>query len=396
MNIIIAHNYYQQPGGEDQVFASEERLLRAYGHRVTCFTAHNDAIDGMGRLALVGATAWNVRTAAALEAQARDERADLVHFHNIFPLISPAAYAAARRAGCAVVQTLHNFRLLCPKAILFRDGRACESCLGRSIAWPAVVHGCYRGSRSASALVALTTAVHHALKTYSRGVDLYVALSEFARRTLVRGGMRAESIVVKPNFVAPDPGAGDGGGGYALFVGRLAEGKGVETLLAAWPRLERPILLKIVGDGELAHRVREAAGRGPWIEWLGHRPWPEMLDLLGQAAFLVFPSECYETFGRVAIEAFAKATPVLASDHGAMAELIEPGRTGACFRVGDPDDLARQADRLLSDPETLSRMRRQARQEFEARYSEARNHDLLMDIYRQALENAGRRHTGRT
>ena len=390
MRIILAHNYYRQAGGEDQVFAAEDRLLRAHGHEVHRFTVHNDSVDGMSRLGLAGATIWNRRTASALRALARAERADLVHFHNTFPLISPAAYSAARIAGCAVVQTLHNFRLLCPNALLFREGRPCEACLGRAVAWPGVVHGCYRGSRAASAVVAAQIAVHRVLGTYRRKVDMFVTPSEFARTTLVRGGLSPRSVVAKPNFIDPDPGPGDGSGRFALFVGRLSEEKGVRTLLEAWRRGVRTVPLKIVGDGPMASEVQSAVRRIDGVEWLGRQPKEEVYRILGDAGLLILPSECYEGMPMTLLEAFARGTPVLASDHGSMRELVEPGETGARFRAGDPDDLALQADRLVADPAGLSAMRVRARQEFEARYTAAHNYHRLTAIYAQALTNAGR------
>src|SRR5205814_1104988 len=164
----------------------------------------------------------------------RAQRPRVAHFHNTFPLISPAAYYAARAEGVGVVQTLHNFRLLCPNALFFRDGKVCEDCLGRPVAWPGVVHGCYRGSRAASAATAVMTAAHRALGTWRTAVDVYVALTEFSRQKFIAGGLPAEKIAVKANFVYPDPGPGAGAGGYAVFVGRLSAEKGVETLLAAW------------------------------------------------------------------------------------------------------------------------------------------------------------------
>jgi glycosyltransferase involved in cell wall biosynthesis len=394
MIILIAHNYYQQPGGEDQVFASEAGLLEARGHRVVRFTRSNDEIDGMGRPALFAATLWNRRLASELGTVIRAERPEVVHFHNTFPLISPAAYAAARAEGCAVVQTLHNYRLMCPNALFLRDGQACERCLARPFAWPGVIHGCYRESCTASAVVATMTAAHRAVGTYGRLVDRYIAPSEFARRKFVLGGLPPEKIVVKPNFVAPDPGPGEGRGGYALFVGRLSRGKGLETLLAAWPRLHRPFPLKIIGDGDLADLARDAAWRWPHVQWLGHRAQAEVTRIIGEATLVVVPSECYETFGRVAIEAFAKGTPVVAADHGAVAEIVGRGDAGRVFNGGCPDDLARQVDALLDTPATLTAMRPRARQEFEARYTAAENYEQLMAVYQQALEPLRSRRVG--
>jgi glycosyltransferase involved in cell wall biosynthesis len=386
MKVLAVHNRYQQPGGEDQVFLAETTLLESYGHRVVRYSTHNDRVAGMNRLALAGNTLWNSSTYRELRALIRQERPHVAHFHNTFPLVSPAGYYAAKAEGVPVVQTLHNYRLLCPNALFFRDGRVCEDCMGKVIPWPGVVHKCYRGSRAASGLVTAMLTTHRVLRTWTEMVDAYVALTEFARRKFVEGGLPAEKMVVKPNFVYPDPGPGEGRGGYALFVGRLSPEKGVGTLLAAWERLDRQVPLKVVGDGPLREQVVEAPDRHPCVEYLGYRPAEEVHGLMKEASMLVFPSEWYETFGRVAAEAFATATPVIAADIGAVAELVEHGHTGLRFRPGDPEDLAAQVGWFLSHPEEHARMRREARAEFEAKYTAERNHQMMMEIYESALE----------
>lgn len=396
MNVIVAHNFYQQPGGEDQVFASEVGLLRRFNHTVRTFVLHNDSIPEMGRAKTIAATMWNGDSYRSLRDLARATGADVVHFHNTFPLISPAAYMAAHDAGAAVVQTLHNFRLVCPAALLFRDGHVCESCLGRGFAWPGVVHGCYRSSRSGTAIVAGMVAAHRALRTWSTAVDVYITPTASARSKLINGGLPPASLLVKPNFIDPDPGAGRGSGGYAIFVGRLSHEKGLETLLAAWLSIGASMSLKIVGDGPMAPAVRTAVSRQPNVQWLGRQPLHEVYRLLGEAAVLLVPSLCYETFGRVIIEAFAKGTPVIASRLGAMADLIQDGRTGLLFQPGNAVDLTAQVRRLLADPRLLSAMRAAARSEYESHYTGARNHEQLLAAYAQAVRQRDRRSRARS
>src|SRR5215211_6483800 len=386
MKVLAVHNSYQQPGGEDQVFLAETALLEAYGHRMVRYTTHNDQIAEMNHMALAVNTVWNSSTYQELRTLIHREQPDVAHFHNTFPLISPAGYYAATAEGVPVVQTLHNYRLLCPNALFFRDGRVCEDCMGKAVPWPGVVHRCYRGSRTASGVIATMLTVHRALRTWTEMVDVYVALTEFARSKFIEGGLPAGKIVVKPNFVAPDPGRGQGGGGYALFVGRLAPEKGTETMLAAWDRLGTRIPLKIVGDGPLRDQVVEAAARQSNVEWLGHRPVEDVHALMGKADMLIFPSQWYETFGRVAAEAFAAGTPVIAANIGAVAELVEHGRTGLKFRPGDPEDLVTQLEWALSHSAELRRMREEVRAEFEAKYTAERNYRALMEIYEAALE----------
>jgi glycosyltransferase involved in cell wall biosynthesis len=386
MKILAVHNRYQRPGGEDQVFVDETTLLETRNHRVLRYEVHNDQVEHVDRLTLAKDTVWNTSAYRELRIIIRRERPDVVHFHNTLPLVSPAGYYAAKAEGVPVIQTLHNYRLLCPVALFFRDGRVCEDCMGKAVPWPGVVHGCYRGSRAASGVIATMLTVHRALRTWTEMVDVYVALTEFARNKFIEGGLPAGKIVVKPNFVAPDPGRGQGGGGYALFVGRLAPEKGTGTMLAAWDRLRTRVPLKIVGEGPLKDQVVRVAAKRSDVEWLGHRPVADVHALMRKADMLVFPSQWYETFGRVAAEAFAAGTPVIAANIGAVAELVEHGRTGLKFRPGDPEDLVTQVEWALSHSAELRRMREEVRAEFEAKYTAERNYRALMEIYEAALE----------
>lgn len=384
MKILLCHNFYQQPGGEDQSFAAEAALLEAHGHQVLRFTRHNEAIDRMGRLEVARRTLWNRDTFHALRALIRRERPAVMHCTNIFPLISPAAYHAARAEGVPVVQSLRNYRLFCLNACFLRNDRVCEDCLNHAAPWPGVRHACYRSSRTASAVVAAMLCWHRARKTWTRMVDRHFTLTEFSRRKFIEGGLPPEQVAVMPDFIDGDPGPGSGRGGYAVFVGRLSPEKGLKTLLAAWARLGDRLPLKIVGDGPQADFVQSAAANGTGIEWLGRKSPQEVFALLGEAACLVMPSICYETFGRTIIEAYAKGTPVVASRRGTMAELVREGRTGVLFEPGDPGDLAATVRCRLDAPGEFGGMRRAARQEFEEKYTAETNYRSLMTIYAEA------------
>lgn len=389
--MVLVHTYYQQPGGEDAVFEAEKTLLEAKGHEVIPLILHNRALESMPRRRQTVVTVWNGEAYQNLRLLIRDKRPQVVHIHNTFPLASPAVVHAAKAEKLPVVMTLHNYRLLCVNALFFRQGRVCEDCLGH-LPWRGVVHGCYRNSRAASAVVAGMLTFHRFLGTWDM-VDRYIVLTEFSRQKFIQAGFPPEKLVVKPNFVHPDPGVGSGKGGYALFVGRLSPEKGIGTLLKAWENLGGRVPLKIVGDGPLAEEVRRAAERMPGVEWLGRKAPDEVYALMGEAAFLVFPSEWYEGFPRVIAEAFAKGLPVLATALGAQGTIIEDGRTGLLFRPGDPEDLAAQVAWLWEHPKELARMRQEARREYEEKYTAERNYQLLMEIYGQALE-AGHRRRG--
>jgi glycosyltransferase involved in cell wall biosynthesis len=387
MKILVAHNFYKQPGGEDQCVAAEVAMLRAHGHEVTQYYLRNESIDAMGRLQVASRTIWSRTAFRELRELFRTHRPQIAHFHNTFPLISPAAYYAARAENVRVVQTVHNFRLLCANALLFRNGEVCEDCLGKSIPWPGIVHKCYRSNRAASTTVATMLATHRVLGTWWKAVDVYIALTEFGRRKLVEGGLPADKTAIKSNFAYPDPGPGAGTGRYAVFVGRLSAEKGVTALLEAWQHLGGELPLKLLGDGPLAAAVQAAAAKDTSIQWLGNLSPEAVYKLVGEAAFLVLPSQCYENFPRVVIEAFAKGTPVIASKLGAMAAIVDDGRTGLHFKPGDPVDLAATVRRILGESLELARMRQAARQKFEQNYTADSNHKTLMTIYEKALSN---------
>lgn len=385
MRILSIHNLYQIRGGEDESRETEEGLLREKGHHVDVYEENNKRVPTLGKLQLAFRTIWSVESYKTVRNLLRKGNYDLIHVQNFFPLISPSVYYAAKAEGVPVVQTIRNYRLLCPNSQFFREGKVCEDCLGKFVPWPGVVHACYRDSRLTTAVVSSMLTVHRIMATWEKMVDVYITLTEFASQKLIEGGLPSNKIVVKPNFVLSDSGPGVGSGGYALFVGRLSREKGLDTVLEAWELLQEKIPLKIVGDGPLAEMVQKAAMRIPEVEWLGRRPLPEVYELMGEAKFLIFSSEWYETFGRVAVEAFAKGTPVIAANIGAIAELVESGRTGLLFRPGDRQDLIRQVEWANTHPEELMQMRRKARAEFEAKYTPEENYRQLMRIYQNLL-----------
>jgi glycosyltransferase involved in cell wall biosynthesis len=389
MNILSIHNTYQIRGGEDESRESEERLLREMGQKVDAYEETNHRIASLSPMQMAVKTIWSTESYNIVKQRLQRSPYDVVHVQNSFPLISPSVYYAAKAAGVPVVQTLRNYRFLCPNALFFRQGKVCEDCLGQVVPLSGIINGCYRGSRSATAMVGTMLTVHRLFKTWMNQVDLYIALTEFARNKFIAGGFPAEKIVVKPNFVHPDPGVGAGEGNYALYVGRLSVEKGLDTLLEAWEKLGGRMPLKIVGEGPLQPQVQEAIAKIPNIELLGRCSISKVYDLMGSAQFVVFPSKWYETFGRVAVEAFAKGTPVIASNIGAIAELVDNGRTGLHFDPGNADDLANKVIWAMSHPEALAQMRGAARDEFEAKYTAQRNYQRLMEIYDQARQKSG-------
>jgi glycosyltransferase involved in cell wall biosynthesis len=388
MRILSIHNSYQIRGGEDESRELEERLLREMGHQVDVYEQNNDCVAELNPIQLALKTIWSQESYKIVQQKLRQSRSDLIHVQNFFPLISPSVYYAAQAEDVPVVQTLRNYRLLCPNGLFFRDGHVCEDCLGKFVPYPGVIHACYRQNRGATAATAMMLTVHRMMRTWQKQVNLFISLSEFARQKFIEAGFPGEKIIVKPNFVHPDPGVGGGQGGYALYVGRLSTEKGLDILLDAWEHLSSKIPLKIVGNGPLEEQVIEATTRMPHIQLLGRRPMSEVHELMGEAMFLMFPSKWYETFGRVAVEAFAKGTPVIASNLGAIAELVEHEKTGLCFNPNNAKDLADKVDWCLTHPASLQIMRREARAVYEEKYTAEQNYKQLIKIYTYAKQTS--------
>ena len=399
MRVLLIHNRYALRGGEDESTDAERSLLEANGHAVELLEVSNeglsDTIDvrrATAALRLGVRSIWSREAGRAVEEHIARFRPDVVHVQNTFPRLSPAVHYAAQRKDVPVVQTLRNYRLICPKASFFRDGGPCEDCLGKTIPTPSVRHGCYRDSRPTTLWVAAGQAIHTALGTWRSEVDLFISPSEFTRDKYIESGLiPAERIVVKPNFLAVDPGPGSGEGGYFLFVGRLSEEKGIASLLAAWSQVPPTERLEIIGNGPLNQEVRAFADRHPGVTWRGRVSNDEAVQLMGRAKALIFPSVWYETFGRVAMEAFATGTPVIGSDIGAVAEIVAGSQAGMLFEPGNAAELAKAINWAAGEPEAIRNMRRAARATYENKYTAADNYDQLVAAY----EGARERHAAR-
>jgi glycosyltransferase involved in cell wall biosynthesis len=387
MKILQVHNQYQNPGGERMVVAAEYAMLGQYGHEMRQWVVDNSIIEEAGPIKKAGIALqaiWSPGSYSEVKQRILDFYPDVVHVHNTNPLLSPSVYAACHSAGVPVVHTLHNYRLICPRADLRRDGHVCEDCLGKLVPYPGILHGCFRSSRTQTGVAAAALTAHRLRGTYRNDIDVYIALSEFARQKCIEGGLPPDKIRVKPNFVGSDLEVGTHAGDYALFVGRLEREKGIQALLRAWTLLNEVIPLKVVGGGELETLLRGSLPEG--VEYLGFVPRDEVLVLMQNASFLVFPSEWYEGFPVTIVEAFATGLPIVASRIGSIGEIIIDGYSGWFFVPGDARDLARQVKLAWSDPVDRQRRGANARKEYEDNYSMDKNHQILIDIYQAAIE----------
>lgn len=377
--VLLLHNRYQHRGGEDSVVDSEVELLRERGHDVELLTWDNDEIKTLSPVRAAVRTIWSSDSTHRVTEAIQRQRPDIVHVHNSFPLASPAVYWAADKAGVPVIKTLHNFRLMCPQAMLLRDGKVCEDCLGK-VPWRAVRHRCYRGSTAASAACASMLVAHRAMGTWRHRITRYIALNEFCRAKFIEGGLPAERIVLKPNFVASQPPRADADRDGLLFVGRISAEKGIDTLARA-ARLMPEARIRVIGSGPA-----DALLQGiPNIELLGPKSGAEVMAWMARSVALLLPSVWYENFPRTLVESYAQGLPVIASRIGALGELVEHGRTGLLFEVGNPQDLAHQAQIALADLPAMRRMGEAARQTYEAHYTPEANYEILTRIYDEAI-----------
>jgi glycosyltransferase involved in cell wall biosynthesis len=378
LRILVVHNRYQSPGGEDAVVDAEVGLLRRRGHEVETYLRDNHELRDMNALEALSQTLWSRRAEHEVARIANAFRPDVVHIHNTFALISPSVYWTASRLGVPVVQTLHNFRLLCVQAMFLHERRVCEDCLGR-VPWRGVVRRCYRRSGMQSAALATMLSLHRTLGTYRDRVTRYIALSEFSRRKFIEGGLPAMRVTVKPNFVdIARPAAGPRRGG--LYVGRLSAEKGLDTLMRALQELPG-VCIDVIGAGPGQPTIATHP-RLRLLGWLGQE---EIYARMRDASYLVMPSIWYEGFPRTLIEAFANGLPVIASDLGSLAELVDHGSTGLRFQAGSADDLARHLAWAEAFPEKMRLMGENARRQYEARFTPEQNHELLMAIYENAI-----------
>lgn len=396
MVILLIHNFYRQFGGEDAGVRQERDLLAAAGHRIVEYTRKSSeiALNGLpSRISLGSQTLWSKRTFRELRALLAEEEPDVAYVHNTLPLISPSAYYACAEAGVPIVQTLHNYRLACPAGTFFRRGQVCEECAQHSLL-RSIRHGCYQDSRSATTTVALMVASQRALGTWKEKVGCYIVRTEFARQKFIDAGLPKDRIVVKPCFVHPDPDYRTELGDTALFVGRLSPEKGLRTLLAAWQSLDGRFPLKIAGEGplrpELEAEIRRRGIKG--VEMLGRLSGSEVFAEMKRSRFVIFPSEWYEGLPLTIVEAFACGVPVIASRLGSMIELVSPG-LGLHFTPGDAEDLAAKVEWAWTHPREMQEMGRNARTEYEAKYTAERNYAILEGINRRVTQTNGRNQT---
>jgi len=391
MKILIGHNAYQTHGGEDAVVRAEAALLKDNGEEVVLYERHNEEwnrLDPLHKTIHLMSLKHSRHSYRELRDVIRRIRPDVAHFHNIFYMMTPAVYEACRDEGVPVVQSLHNFRLMCANGLFFRDGHVCEDCTTKG-RWEGVKHRCLRGSALMSAAVSSATQAHWRKGTWLTTVTRYIVASEFTRGKYVAAGIPHHKISVKPNFLYPDPGVRQKDLGYMLYVGRLSQEKGVRVLLEAWRSMEG-VPLKILGTGPLEKELREFAQNNklPRVEFLGFAAKNAYDEAMRGARAVLIPSECYENFPRILAEAFAYGVPVVASRLGSLAELVEDGQTGLVFEPGNTAELSQKVQWLMNNPAEARRVGENARRVFQDKYSAEVNYQGLKAVYLRAIKDS--------
>jgi len=387
MKILVAHNRYRYRGGEDTVVDAEVDLLRRHGHEVLVYLRDNEELTRMKNHSAALQTLWSHKAVADVTTLSEKFRPELIHSHNTFPLISPSLYSVAKQLNVPVIQTLHNFRLICPQATLLRNGVQCEDCVG-NLPWRAIVHRCYRNSLSQSAVSSSMIMLHRLLRTWHTKVTRYIVLNQLCRDKFIAGGLPFDLLRIKPNFVdsANEPEWVHRSGG--IFIGRLSEEKGLNVLAAALLQLPNS-QIDVYGKGDLQTYVEATRG----FNYKGFRDPSELQACLRKAAYLMVPSTGVESFGLVAIEAFAAGIPVIASAHGGLREIVVHGKTGFLVEPGNVDVLARAIAFAEDHPDEMKIMGRAARHAYLSRYTPDINYRLLMSIYSEAVESMARNPT---
>lgn len=388
MRVMVVHNFYIQPGGEDKSYRDEADLIEKNGNPVLRFERHNRDLQGKTIGSIVKQTLWSNEVVRDFYEAAQDFRPDVIHCHNTFPQIGIAPYSVAARLRIPVVETLHNYRWICPASSLLRDGEPCMQCVGKRWQWPSIQHACYQGKRSRTSIIAWRNFRYGGAPAGIVGVSRFIALTHKAKALFVQGGFPAERMVVKPNFIAEDPGVGGPRSQRVLFVGRLTHEKGVELILEIWAKHQIEFPLRIVGSGPLEQKVREAAAENPLIEWAGELPHEQVMAEMREARVLLMPSVGQETFGRTLIEAFATGTPVVAANHSSMAEVVEHGVTGLLFENASHLACAQALRELMSDRERWQAMSESARKVYQDNYSSEINYQQLVKIYQGVTASA--------
>jgi glycosyltransferase involved in cell wall biosynthesis len=385
--ILIVHNYYKIFGGEDTVVENEKKLLLENGHQVVLYSRNNDEINSMDvleKIAIPFRCIFSSKTYREVKKLIKDEKIDIVHVHNTFPLISPSVYYAARYCNVPIVQTVHNFRLLCPGATFTRNNRICEECVEKGL-YCSIKNKCYHDSILQSAMCATTLIFNRIIGTYNI-INRYIALTEFNKRKLITL-VDKNKISIKPNFVNYNDCYIDFKyKGYFLFLGRIDKLKGIEILLEAWKEIKESVLF-IVGTGPLIEETEEYIKLNNInnIKLLGFKNKQEVIGIIKNSKALIVPSQWYEGFPMTIVESFSNGIPVIAGDIGNLPTIIDDRINGMLFKYNNAEELREKVNELQNNNALLNKLRKGAMNSYNEYYNQEKNYSLLSNIYNECL-----------
>jgi glycosyltransferase involved in cell wall biosynthesis len=389
MKILLCHNFYRKFGGEDSAVIALKQILESKGFSVVFYSRDNKETSRYSlaqKLFLFPNTFFSLRTYRDIKKIATEFKPDVAHIHNTFPLISPSIYSALKRAKIPIVQTIHNFRFLCPNGQFYSKGEICERCKnGNYIS--AIVRKCYRSSYILSFLYAASIWLHRILGTFSKKVDKALCLSDFTASKLTERLFCPGKTVVISNFLNADFTSDCHREKYAVFIGRLSKEKGLLTLIRAFEGIKE-FNLKIMGDGPMAEQLKEYVRRNKIsnVELLGFIDGGKRFEILKKAMFSIIPSEWYENQPMAVLEAFAFGVPVIASKIGSLEEIVEDGKNGLLFQMGNSNDLRDKIKHFIDNTGKRMICSEYARYCAETKYSAETNCSKLLKIYKEVIE----------
>ena len=389
MNVLLIHNYYQNPGGEDKVFKNEYNLLKSNNVNVSKFIVNNNEIELNNKFMVGINSIWSFYYYKKLSKILKSNNYHIVHVHNTHAKLSPSIYYACKNYGIPVILTLHNYRICCPKATLFRKNNVCELCVKRHFPYHGIYYKCYHNSILHSIILSLSIAFHKKIGTYRQTINHYIALTNFSRNIFVKAGIPRKKISVKPNFIVSDSSFSKRNKKYFLFIGRITKEKGIKTLLRTWA-LNKDYPLKIVGDGDLKeyvkHEIKQKSLKN--VEYIGHISSEDtIIKLLRNSYCLIVPSLWYEGFPMTIVESFNTGTPVIASNIGSLSEIVQHKNNGLLFMPDDAHDLSLKVKWAWNNENYINLYSINARKEYEKKYTSQENFNQLMAIYNKVIFN---------
>jgi len=390
LKILQLHNSYIYKGGEDVVVELENNLLTEYGHSVFQLKRENkkEIRNFVDKFTIAKNLSYSNYSKELVDKEIKKIRPNIVHVHNFFPLWTTSIFDACIDNNIPIVLTLHNYRTICANGLFFRENKVCEKCLNHS-SYYSVLYGCYQNSRFKSIPVAKMITNNRKKNIWESKINRFIVFTNFAKKKYIQANFPKSKISVKPNYnptqILPTTINKDLKKN-CIYVGRISEEKGITALLKAWENINFP--LKIFGDGPIKHLINKNQAN---ITFLGNQPKNIIIAEMQLAKFLIFPTECYEGFPMTILESFASGLPVLASNIGSISEIIKNKYNGILFKPGNIIDLREKINWILSNPDECEKITQNALKEFSIKYSKEKNYELLIKIYKEAMEDQSKK-----